>query len=49
MEQCNDSTLKFGATTDVDGGRRKSFPDDTFTDVGGYEEGDAWAETIAFL
>lgn len=49
MEQRNDSALEFGTTTDVDGGRWESFPDDTFTDVSSYEEGDAWAKAVAFL
>ena len=48
MEESNDSAFEFSSSADVDGGGREGLPDDGFADVGGDEEGDAGAETVAF-
>lgn len=49
VEESNDSTLEFGATTGVDGGGRESLPDNGLADVGGNEEGDTTSKTVTFL
>ncbi len=49
MEQRDNGTLEFWATTSVDRGGGEGFPDDGFTDVGGDEKGDTRAKAIAFL
>lgn len=49
VEQGDDGTLELRATTGVNGGGGESLPDDGLADVGGNEEGDTTAETVAFL
>lgn len=49
VEEGNDGTLELGSTASVDGGRREGLPDDALADVGGNEERDTRAETVALL
>lgn len=49
VEESDNSTLKLGATASVDGGRRESLPHDGLADVGGNEQRDTAAKTIALL
>jgi len=49
VEQGDDSSLKLRASASVDGGGGEGLPDDGFADVGGDEEGDARAESVALL
>ena len=49
MEQGDDCAFKFWTTARVDCGWGEGFPDDRFADVGRNEQGNATAETVAFL
>lgn len=49
VEEGDDSTLKLGTTAGVDGGRRESLPHDGLADVGGNEQRDTAAQTVALL
>ena len=49
MEESNHGTLELGTTAGVDGGGAEGLPDDGLADVGGDEEGDPRAETVALL
>ena len=49
MKQCDDGTFELCTPTCVDGSWTERFPDDCLTDVGGDEERDTGAKTIAFL
>jgi len=49
VDKGNDGTLELRTSAGVDGGRRESLPDDRLADVGGDEEGDTTAETVALL
>jgi len=49
VEQSDNGTFKLRTTAGVDSGRRESFPDDRFTDVGRYEQGNTGPKAIAFL
>ena len=49
MEESNNGTLKFWASTSVNGSRREGLPDDRLADVGSNEEGDTASEAIALL
>lgn len=49
VEEGNESTLEFWSTTGVDGGGRECLPDDGLANVGGDEERDTGAETVALL
>lgn len=49
MNEGNNGTLELGATTSVNGGGGEGLPHDGLADVGGNEEGDTAAETIALL
>jgi len=49
LEESDDSTLELSATTHVEGHGAKSTPDDTLADVGGNEDGDTAAKTVALL
>ena len=49
VEERNDRALELGAAAGVDGGRRERLPDDRLADVGGDEQRNARAETVAFL
>ena len=49
VEQSNDGTLKLGATAGVDGGGREGLPHDGLADVGGNEQRDTTAKTVALL
>ena len=49
MDKGNDGTLELGSTTSVNGGGREGLPHDGLADVGGNEERDTAAETVAFL
>jgi len=49
LEESDDSTLKLCATAHVESHGAKSTPDDRLTDVGGDEDGDTTAKTIALL
>lgn len=47
VEKSDDRTLKLCATTSVDSGRWEGLPHNGLTDVGGNEEGDTRAKSIA--
>ena len=47
MEQSDDSALKLGSPPSVDCGRAETLPNNVLADVGGNEQGDTRAETIA--
>ncbi len=49
MEESNDGTLEFWATTGVDGGGREGLPDNGLADVGGNEKRDTASKAVAFL
>ena len=49
MEERGDGTFELGSASDVDGGGGKGLPDDALANVGGDEEVDAGAETVALL
>lgn len=49
MEEGNDRSFELGSSAGVDGGRGERFPDDGLANVGGDEEGDSRAETVALL
>ncbi|CAG1994388.1 unnamed protein product [Fusarium graminearum] len=49
VEEGNNSTLKLGATASVDSGGRESLPHDGLADVGGNEQRDTAAQTVALL
>jgi hypothetical protein len=49
MKQCNNSSLELCTPSRVDGSRAEGLPDDSLADIGGNEERDTGAETIAFL
>ena len=49
VEESNDCSFEFCATSGVDGGWRERLPDNGLTDVGGDEERDTGAQTISFL
>lgn len=49
VEEGNDGTLKLGTTASVDGGGRESLPHDGLADVGGDEQRDTAAQTVALL
>ena len=49
VEQGDDGTFEFLSTTVVDSGGREGSPDDRFADVGGDEQADARANTVALL
>jgi hypothetical protein len=48
VEESNDGAFEFSSATDVDCSWREGLPDDRFANVGGDEEGDSGAETVAF-
>jgi len=47
MEKSDDGTFEFSSSADVDGSRGEGFPDDGFANIGGDEERDTGAETVA--
>lgn len=49
VEKSDDGALEFAAAADVDSGGRKGLPDDALTNVGGDEQVDTTAESIALL
>ena len=49
VEKSDDSALEFAAAADVDSSGRKGLPDDALTNVGGDEQVDTTAESIALL
>lgn len=49
MEEGNNGALELGARGGLNRGRSKRAPDDGLADVGGNEEGDTRAETVALL
>jgi len=49
VDKGNESTLELRTATSVDGGGRESLPHDGLADVGGNEERDTAAETVALL
>lgn len=49
VEERDNSSFEFRSTTSVDGGRRESFPDDRFADVGCNEQGNAASKSVALL
>ena len=49
VHQSNDGSLELRSTASVDGGRGESLPHDGLANVGGDEERDTAAETVAFL
>jgi len=49
VHESNDRALKFGTTTGVNSGGREGLPHDRLANVGGNEEGNATAKTIALL
>ncbi|KAI3482411.1 hypothetical protein L1887_54967 [Cichorium endivia] len=49
VEEGDEGALELGATAGVDGGGREGLPDDGLADVGGDEERDTGAETVALL
>lgn len=49
VEESNDGALELSALLRADGDGRETLPEDDFTDVGGNEEGDAAAKTVALL
>ena len=49
VEEGNDGTLKLGTTTGVDGGGGEGLPDDGLANVGGNEQRDTAAQTVALL
>ena len=49
MEEANDSTLKLGATTSVDGRGREGLPDDAFVNLGGDEKRDTGSQAVTLL
>lgn len=49
VEEGDDGTLKLGATASVDGGGREGLPHDGLADIGGNEQRDTAAETVALL
>jgi len=49
MEQGNDGTFEFWATTSVDSGGRECLPDNGLANVGGNEEGDTRTKTVTLL
>lgn len=49
MDKGDDGTLELRTSASVDGGRRESLPDDRLANVGGNEERDTTAETVALL
>ena len=48
VEESNDGAFEFSSSADVDCSWRERLPDDSFANVGGDEEGDSGAETVAF-
>jgi hypothetical protein len=49
MEEGDDGAFEFFAAAGVDGGGREGLPDDRLADIGGNEERDTRAQTVAFL
>jgi hypothetical protein len=49
VEEGNERAFKLGSTTSIYGGGRERLPDDGLANVGGNEEIDARAKTVAFL
>ncbi len=49
VEQSDDGALEFGTTAGVDGGRAERLPHDRLANVGGNEQGDTRAQTVALL
>jgi len=49
VEEGNDGSFEFGTTSSVDGGGTESLPDDSFTNVGGDENGDTRSKTVSLL
>lgn len=49
VEERNNGTLVLGATASVDAGRGEGLPHDRLADVGGDEQGDTTAQTVALL
>jgi hypothetical protein len=49
VDKGDDGTLELGTSAGVNGSGRESLPDDRLADVGGDEEGDTTAETVALL
>jgi hypothetical protein len=49
VDKGNNGTLELGTSASVNGSGRESLPDDRLANVGGDEEGDTTAETVALL
>ncbi len=49
MKESNDSSFKLSPSAGVDGGWTERLPDDRLTDIGGDEQGDPRAKTVALL
>ena len=49
VEKSNDGSFELGTSTSVDSGRTEGLPDDSFTDVGGDEDGDTRSKTVSLL